>query len=123
MGAKLNCRILVVDDDDDIRETLQDVLADEGFAVDAAENGKLALTYLEEHDLPCVIVLDLMMPVMGGPEFRERQLRDPRFAGIPVIVLSAAGRAGPVAAALQASVYLPKPTNVQALVDAVARYC
>lgn len=123
MNKNTKCRVLVVDDDFDIRETLHDVLTDEGFSVDAAENGQDALTYLEAHDAPCVIVLDLMMPVMTGHEFRARQLNDPRFAGIPVIVLSAAGRGTAVVEQLHASAFLGKPTNVNVLLQEVSRHC
>ena len=116
-------QVLVVDDDESIRETLSDVLRDEGFSVAAAEHGGAALGYLASHDLPCVIVLDLMMPVMSGAEFREKQLALPRIAKIPVIVMSAADRGGVIAARLQVRDFLPKPPNVNVLLDTIARYC
>lgn len=116
-------QVLVVDDDEDIRETLADVLRDEGFSVAAAVNGADALGYLASHDLPCVIVLDLMMPVMTGAEFREKQLAEPRIADIPVIVLSAADRGGPIAAQMRANCFLAKPPNMDTLIRQIASYC
>lgn len=115
--------VLVVDDDEDIRETLSQVLLDEGFTVASAENGQDALDYLEGHGAPCVIVLDLMMPVMTGAEFRERQLAETRFAGIPVIVLSAADRGSAIASTLRAAAFIAKPPSMDLIVEAVARYC
>jgi CheY-like chemotaxis protein len=115
--------VLVVDDDEDIRETLAQVLMDEGFTVASAENGQDALDYLEGHEAPCVIVLDLMMPVMTGAEFRAKQLAEPRFASIPVIVLSAADRGGAIANTLRASAFIAKPPSMDLIVETVARYC
>src|SRR5437868_5097346 len=82
--------VLVVDDDYAIREMLTEVLEDAGYHVISAENGRHALTQLRESPtLPCVILLDLMMPVMSGWVFREEQQADAKLAGIPVVVLSA----------------------------------
>lgn len=116
-------QVLVVDDDEAIRETLTDVLSEEGFSVATAEHGVAALGYLRTHKHPCVIVLDLMMPVMSGAEFREKQLADEGLARIPVIVMSAADRGGVIAAKLRANEFLPKPPSVLALLNSVARYC
>ncbi len=115
--------VLVVDDDESIRETLCEVLRDEGFLADCAENGAVALDYLRSHDLPSLIVLDLMMPVMSGAEFREKQLADPRLAGIPVMVMSSADRGGAVAKRLKVDAFLPKPPSIRLLLETVARYC
>jgi CheY-like chemotaxis protein len=115
--------VLVVDDDEAVREVLSDVLRDEGYLVESAENGAVALGYLETHDLPCIIVLDLMMPVMSGVEFRARQLAEPRLAKIPVIVMSAADRGREIALTLHADSFMPKPPTVSVLLDAIQRYC
>ncbi|MBC7545053.1 MAG: response regulator, partial [Candidatus Sericytochromatia bacterium] len=83
--------ILIVEDDIDIRETLAEILADEGYSVASAANGLDAISYLQTEAMPCVILLDLMMPVMSGWEFRAKQQQDPTLAGIPVVVLSGDG--------------------------------
>lgn len=117
-------RILVVDDDDDIRETLVDVLADAGHETIAAANGREALDKLRAIDaLPCVILLDLMMPVMDGPTFREEQLKDPALAAIPVVVLSAFRDAAETAAAMHVHAQLPKPVRLAELMRVIASIC
>jgi len=78
--------VLVVEDDREIRETLEDVLRDEGFSVAVASNGREALELLPGLRHPLAIVLDLLMPVMNGREFYERMRLDPRFATVPVLV-------------------------------------
>src|SRR5690242_8866746 len=82
--------VLVVDDDYAIREMLTEVLEDAGYRVISVENGAAALAQLREMlTPPCLILLDLMMPVMTGWEFRIAQQADARLAAIPVIALSA----------------------------------
>src|SRR5262245_22499124 len=81
--------ILIVDDDSDLRETIREVLDDEGYETAAAGNGAEALAWLREAPLPALILLDLMMPLMDGWRFREEQLKDDRIAAIPVIVMTA----------------------------------
>ena len=115
--------VLVVDDDEDIRESFADVLQDEGYCVAAAENGAAALEYLAKNALPSIIVLDLMMPVMSGAEFRERQLAEPRYASVPVIVMSAADRGSQIATEMNASGFIAKPARVDQLISAIARLC
>jgi CheY-like chemotaxis protein len=83
--------ILVVDDDADLRETLAQILADVGYSVASASNGEEALSYLRSGPPPSLILLDLMMPVMDGWQFRELQRNDAALAGIPVLVISASG--------------------------------
>ena len=84
--------VMIVEDDRDTREMLGRFLELEGFEVRTAANGKLALQTLHEDVLhPCVIILDLMMPVMNGWQFREIQRTDPDLAEIPVVVVTAAG--------------------------------
>lgn len=117
--------VLVVDDDPDILEVIRIALEAEGFAVVLAANGREALSRLHEGMTPCVILLDLMMPVMDGWEFRDVQAKDPSFARIPVVVFSAGGRqtVSAAAAALQATDYLTKPLDLDVLVVTVGRYC
>lgn len=82
--------ILVVDDDEDLRSTLAEMLEDEGFRVTQAASGREALRRLE-HESADLIMLDYMMPEMSGPEFREVQRARADVSGIPVVVLTAAG--------------------------------
>jgi CheY-like chemotaxis protein len=109
-------RILVVDDDPDIRAALEDALSVSGYEVAAARNGKEALQRLRSSRCDLVL-LDLMMPVMTGWEFREEQSRDPALAGVPVIVISAARSPAPI----DAAAYLPKPFDLDRLLELVDR--
>src|SRR5438445_13017963 len=88
--------LMVVEDDADIREALVDILNDEGFTVYEARNGVEALEHLrilETAELPCLIFVDLRMPLMDGWEFLAQQKLDVRLASIPVVVLSATAKA------------------------------
>lgn len=112
--------VLVVDDDDDVRACLAEVLGDEGYLVHTASNGREALDALRDEGLrPDVIVLDMMMPVMDGWAFRAEQLKIAELAGIPVIVFTAYG-AGAVEE-LNAAAFLKKPLRLDALLAAVER--
>jgi CheY-like chemotaxis protein len=81
--------VLLVEDDLEISESLAELLRLQGFEVDTAHNGQEALDKLASGELPNLILLDLMMPVMNGWEFREKQLSDAQLAAIPVVVVSA----------------------------------
>lgn len=115
--------LLIVDDDDDLRDTMADLFRDEGFSVATARDGRQALAYLATHAAPCLILLDLMMPVMSGEEFRQAQLGDARLADIPVVVLSASHDGQALASQMNASAFLAKPPRIEALIETVARYC
>jgi CheY-like chemotaxis protein len=107
-------RVLVVDDDRDIRELLVELLASEGYEVASAPDGRRALAEARARR-PDVILLDLMMPVMSGWEFREAQLRDPALADIPVVVVTAFEES------LDGTELLRKPFLVEDVLDAVQR--
>jgi CheY-like chemotaxis protein len=113
--------VLVVEDDFDLRDALVPILEYEGHKVVSAANGREALDQLHGMPAPSVILLDLMMPVMNGEDFRAAQLRDPRLASIPVVVLSAHPRAEEQAARMGAVGCLKKPFDVDALLDLVRR--
>lgn len=87
--------LLVVEDDEDIRSSLVQVLEEEGYDVAAAPNGRVALDALTgpERRLPRLILLDMMMPVLDGSGFMEQQSRTPELANIPVLILSASSAA------------------------------
>ena len=115
-------RILVVEDDDDIAEVLAIVLRGLGYVSIRASNGADALQLMRERPLlPNVILLDLMMPVMDGRQFRVEQLQDARLAHIPVIVMTGAGLHERSVAALQASGYLVKPVDMTTLASTLQR--
>ena len=116
-------RILVVEDDFMIRETVAELLRDEGYAVACAGNGAEALGLLADGDRPDVILLDLMMPVMNGWELRNALARDPRFSRIPVIVLSAGSAPGERVSGLGVDGFIPKPFETARLLAAVERCC
>ena len=107
--------ILLVEDDELIRRAMQMVLEWEGYKVDCAGNGQEALDYLRAGNRPSLIVLDVMMPVLDGEQFRREQSRDINLASIPVIIVSAATFAETVNAAQ----HIRKPFEVQELLDAI----
>jgi CheY-like chemotaxis protein len=111
--------VLIIDDDLAVREALAEALEDAEYCPIAAANGQEALEYLRQGGRPCVILLDLMMPIMDGWEFRAAQLADPALGPIPVIVLSAVNELGRVAA----GVVLRKPVQLATLLEAVQRFC
>ena len=116
--------VLVVDDDHAIREMLMEALEDAGYRVMSAENGDQALTQLRQAPtLPCVILLDLMMPVMTGWEFRVEQQADAQLAAIPVIVLSARPSMQHEAFTITVDEFIQKPVDIARLLTIVDRYC
>ncbi|MEK6606922.1 MAG: response regulator [Myxococcota bacterium] len=116
--------ILVVDDDFDIRDTLSQVLADEGYRVVCAGNGLEALDLLRAAggERPALILLDLMMPVMSGWQLRLEQRKDPELAAIPVVVISAASNTHERAVSIDAAAYLTKPIALDRLLETIARF-
>lgn len=123
MQAEIQHVVLVVDDDRDIRDSLIEVLEDHGYQAAGAANGLEALAVLGTGPaLPCLILLDLMMPVMDGQEFRERQLENPLWAQIPVVAISAYSDAVARARALDLEC-LRKPLAMRPLIETVRRHC
>ena len=115
--------VLLVEDDEDIRNSIAEILADEGFQVVGAADGDDALRYLRAAaELPRLILLDLMMPVMDGWAFRTEQLADERLAKIPVVILSAATDVRRHAAQLRVNEYLVKPLDVPLLLNTIERH-
>jgi CheY-like chemotaxis protein len=114
-------RVLIVEDNEVTRDVMALILESDGYQVSTAANGRTALERLRGGERPGVILLDLMMPVMDGWQFREEQRRDRALADIPVIVCSAAGE-GSRTAALGAQALLSKPVEADDLLAAVRRY-
>jgi CheY-like chemotaxis protein len=110
-------RLLVVEDDEAILDSLSDLLREEGATLVAAANGRDALAALRSSALPDLILLDLMMPVMDGWEFRVAQRADSALSGIPIIAMSADASAK--ARAIAADAYLRKPVDIEELVRSV----
>jgi CheY-like chemotaxis protein len=115
--------VMIVDDDDAIREALEDVLSDEGYDVVGVSDGQQALDYLF-NDLhpakrPSAILVDLWMPVMDGWKFLDALLQDPRFSRIPLVVLTAARDQR--ARDLRVAEVLTKPVQLQQVLGALER--
>ncbi|EYF01761.1 response regulator [Chondromyces apiculatus] len=110
-----------MDDDQDIRDTLTELLTDEGYSVLNASNGEEALATLRTKERPDLILLDLMMPVMDGWQFRAAQQNEPGVADIPVVVVSATPKDDKVQK-LGAAQLLKKPIRLEELLDAVSRH-
>jgi CheY-like chemotaxis protein len=120
----MEANVLVVEDDKDIRRNLKRLLESEGYTVDLAENGQVALDFLAAAvRLPSVIILDLMMPVMDGFEFRRQQGQIERIAGIPVAIMTADGRIDEKRAATEASAAFKKPADVDEILRVVGHFC
>jgi CheY-like chemotaxis protein len=113
--------VLLVDDDYDIRSVLCEVLEQEGFIVGVAVNGREAIAYLEVNPAPSLILLDLMMPVMNGFEFRELQVANPKWSKIPVIVMSADGgqQNKDKQDRLRGAVFVKKPPDLHEFLETV----
>jgi CheY-like chemotaxis protein len=123
MSRRFMGTVLLVEDDPDLREMLAAFLHNEGHAVVTAANGREALDCLRGNPGHCVILLDLMMPVMNGWQFRDEQRRDPMLSTIPVVVLSAVANGQHHAASLGASAYVRKPIQFDDLIATVGRFC
>ena len=120
MGSATDRPILVVDDDQAIRELIEQVLLDEGYAVVTAEHGAAALQVVAS-TTPAVIILDMRMPVMDGRTF-AREYRAAHRPAAPIVVCTAAQDARERAAQVQAEGTLAKPFRIDELLDAVGRF-
>jgi CheY-like chemotaxis protein len=117
-----HCPVLIIEDDADLREMMAQLLSLEGYQAHVVSNGREALDYLHNGaERPELILLDLMMPVMDGWEFRRVQRSDPDLADVPVIVLSALDPArGTDVGAIE---FLKKPLDFDRLLELVRQYC
>lgn len=114
-------KILVVDDDDEIREALTDILCFEGLEVQSAKDGKDALDQLHASgSSQWLVLLDLMMPVMDGKQFLDAKATDPALASVPVIVLTAGGDCREVRAVHAITQCLHKPVLLPDLLTAIS---
>ena len=118
--------VLVVEDDHDVRQAIAEVLEDNSYRAVEVANGREAIEALRARAAtckPCLILLDIMMPVMDGREFLEQQRQDPDLSDIPVVVLSAHASLDESASDLRAAAYLRKPIRAETLLSAVRRLC
>jgi two-component system, chemotaxis family, chemotaxis protein CheY len=111
--------ILLVEDDEGCQEALAELLSDEGYRVAVVGDGHEAVLYLQTHAQPELIILDLMMPEMDGLEFRRRQLENPDWAHIPVIIVSARPDTRRIALQLGVDDSFTKPMSFQELLHVI----
>ena len=116
-----NNQVMLVEDDEQTRTCLGEILQIEGFSVVSFGNGLEAMDYLAHSPPPRLIILDMRMPLMDGKEFRSEMLRDPHLATSPVIVVTAYEPSA--AARLSVSRVFRKPVDIGALVETVRQYC
>ena len=109
--------VLIVDDELCLLESLQEFLEDEGFSVATATNGAEALDLLER-EIPCLVILDLIMPVVTGNQVYERMQNDPRFANVPVLVSTSDPTRAP-----EGAFVMKKPIDLDRLLGAVRDHC
>ena len=116
--------VLVVEDDESIRETLQEILQVEGYKVETATDGREALDRLAQAPLPSLILLDLMLPNVNGWQVIEELRQDPQTKGaaVPIVITSAAGDIA-AATAKKVEGYLKKPIQLEQLLKTVEKFC
>jgi CheY-like chemotaxis protein len=107
--------VVVVDDERDIRDTLRDAFEDEGYAVATAANGEEALGLLRKTQRPCVVIVDIIMPVMSGSELYSALRADPALKDIPVVVSTSDPSRAPAGVLI-----MRKPIDLDRLIGAVA---
>ena len=109
--------VLVVDDEPDIRDTLEEFLVDAGFVVRSAANGAQAMDCLARA-LPCLVILDLLMPVVSGNEVIERMRQSERLANVPIIITTSDPSRAPSGIPI-----MKKPMNLGRLLSVVRQHC
>jgi CheY-like chemotaxis protein len=112
--------ILVVEDDDDIRNAIVDLLETEGYSCEYAVNGKDALDKLNIISKPCLVLLDMMMPIMNGREFLDTVMKDSHLAPIPVLIVSAVADKTNTEGSVG---FLKKPIDIEVVLKVVGQYC
>lgn len=110
--------LLIVDDEVDLRESLQEYFEDRGYRVRTAANGQEAMEAMAQGELPCVVILDLIMPIMNGREVYDRMQQDARLAGVPVIVSTSDPSRAPAGVPT-----LRKPIDLRRLLAVVQHHC
>src|ERR1051326_8032969 len=116
------CRVLLVEDDGELRDAIGRALESEGYEVLLGSDGEEAFAHLKAGVRPCVILLDLMMPGMDGWRFMEEVRLHPGFRRLPIVVVSAYGTPDG-GRSLGAAGYLKKPFGLDPLLDVVSHHC
>jgi CheY-like chemotaxis protein len=110
--------VMIVEDDEDIRNVLGEILTSVGMTSVTAANGEIGLSYLRTtQKLPDLILLDILMPVKDGYQFRAEQLADDRIKNIPVIVMTAF--LGGDTSKMRAAAVVRKPVDIESLIDLI----
>jgi CheY-like chemotaxis protein len=119
-----NRHILIVEDAPEMVILLRQLLEEEGYSVDVAMNGQEALDFLRgKKNLPFLILLDLMMPVMDGFQFRQEQEKDVRLASIPIVIMTADGNIESKELKVGAKGAIKKPMDIKTVIEVVHRFC
>lgn len=118
-SAEPNHTVLVIEDEEDLRELMREALEMRGYSVITAQEGGEALRMLENNGPPCVILLDLLMPGMNGWDFFEQVRQHPEFGSVPVIVHSSSSSRAPAGAART----LQKPLAFERLLSVIGEFC
>lgn len=118
-------QILVVEDNDDIRDTISDALELEGYSVETARNGKEGLAMLRKKSTPTLVLLDLMMPVMNGWEFLDAQKHDPQLRKHRVVTISAVDPSISIedSTPLVTDGTIRKPLSLESIWSEVRKHC
>ena len=115
------CTVLVVEDDKDVRESMKDALELEGYQVKTASNGMEGLATLKESDkIPCLILLDILMPVMGGREFMDNLKKDSALSEIPVLIHSSIANKDNTTGSIG---FIKKPADLFMILQTIKTYC
>ena len=125
MGDRGKCKtILVIEDDEGISETLKEIFQLEGYTVETAFNGQEALEMLKIIERPCLILLDMFMPVMNGWQFLEelKLTNGEGLTSIPIVITSAAGDQAKEASK-KVRGYIKKPADINVLLDTAKKFC
>lgn len=120
---KGECQVLLIDDETDMRIALAELLEDEGYTVGQAKDGKNGLQFLQDNPKPKLILLDYMMPEMGGAEFCEKLRSNPQWVSIPVALVSAATLSKEKLASMCVAAFIEKPIQIEKFLAIVEQYC
>src|SRR3954471_21213397 len=120
-AAPHRCSVLIIEDEPELQSMLRVALGADGYDVAVVGNGRDALKHLRSTPTTCLIVLDLLLPVMDGRRFRSVQLRDRSLAWIPIVVVAGGGEAGREARKLGARKFTRKPIDIDQLRSVVSR--
>lgn len=119
MSAVVTKVVFVVDDEPGLCDVLQDYFEDRGYEVHTATDGAAALAKLRQlPQLPCIVICDVMMPVMGGPALHQAVKGDPKLQSIPFIFMSTDPSIGP-----PNEPFMSKPLDLDAILEVVSKCC